>query len=155
MIKNRFQTGFTLIELVVVSAIIVIMTAVGLVSFRGLRSSQEINSARSDTISQLREIQSFVLNGKIVPGQTKPATAYEIILTVGSDTYQINSDVNGTISPLKTVRYGAVAGGVTLSSLTVNGSSVASAVVRVIAPYGTILVGGQQYQIVTAVLRQG
>ncbi len=148
------EKGFTLIELLVVSAITVILSIGAAVSFKTLRTTQEINGARFDTISKLREIQTFILNGKIVPGQGQAADAYQITLTVGSGTYRIDSDINGTIALLENAPYSAFAGRVTLGSLTVNGVPVTSAVIRITAPYGAILVNGLPYQIVSAELLQ-
>lgn len=141
------NAGFTIIELIVATGIIVLLTSIMTVSFRGLRSTQEIKAAQADTISKLREIQGFILAGKIVPGQLQAADAYVITFTANSNSYLIEVDINGTLSTLETVRYSQVASGVNLSTLTVNGTSVGSAAVRIIAPYGAVLVNGAADQI--------
>ena len=147
------EKGFTLIELLIVMAMTATLSVGAAVSFRTLRTTQEINGARFETISKLRQIQGFVLNGKIVPGQGQAADAYEITFTSGTNMYRINSDINGTISVLETVQYSPLSSNVTLSRLTVNGSSVASAVVRMTSPFGAMLVDGSANDVVVARLQ--
>ena len=145
--SSRFQ-GFTLIELLVVTAMIAILTATSLVSFATLHSSHEINSARVNMLSKLRQVQGYVLNGQRLPGPGVPADAYIITLTAGSESYRIDYEIDGAVALLETVRYSPGGGNVFLNTLTVNGTGAASAVIRISAPYGTMLVAGQPYQVV-------
>lgn len=153
-VQHKTHPGFTLIELLVVAGMTVILATVVTLSFQGLRSSQEINAARADFISKLRGIQGNILGGKIVAGITQAADAYVITLNTGSDNYQIDYEVNCEVACvstlLETVRYSQFGSGVTLDSMTVNGSPDASVVIRISAPYGAIFVDAAANRVVVA-----
>lgn len=65
-----FRQGFTLLELILVIAIISIMTAVGLALSTKLRTSKKVESAKREVVSVIRLTQNNALQGKTVSGST-------------------------------------------------------------------------------------
>lgn len=138
------RKGFTLIELLVVVAITAVLTAIVSVNFQTLRASQELNAVRDDLISKLRELQGSTLTGKNIPSQGQPADAYILTLNNNTATYQVEADINGTVSFLENVRYSEFGSAVTPSATTLvpSGTALDPAVIRITAPYGAIQIGG-------------
>lgn len=106
MLKFKKNSGFSLIEVVTVMAIIGIMTAVSIVSLRSARTGNNLENSRREVASAIKLAQSFALQGKTVSGiapcgfgfrVTDNGTAYQIfyILPSGSlscDTMNNDSD---------------------------------------------------------------
>ena len=70
-IKKKFS-GFTLMELMVVIAIVGIMTGIGTVSFSSARRATALNSAQDEIISAIKLAQSYALQGKTYGSNQKP-----------------------------------------------------------------------------------
>ena len=138
----KLQAGFTLIELLVVVAITAILTTVVAVNFQSIRATQELNAARADLISRLRQYQGYALAGKQQGGIS--ASNYIINFTPAGSNYQVNYTPSSTGVPvaLETVRYSEFGQRVTLNSITVNGSGTGTGSLQIDAPYGTLLIGG-------------
>lgn len=68
--KKRNKTGFTLIEVIIVIAIIGIMTAISIVSLRGGKTSNNLETSRREVASIIKLAQSYALQGKITGGNT-------------------------------------------------------------------------------------
>ena len=139
------QTGFTLLELVVVIAITSILTTVVTVNFQQQKSSQEVNAAAVDFISKIREVQNNILAGKTMSGQIKPATAYQIVLTTNSNSYRIDYDMGGTINTLETVTLSA---NIRVNQVYIDGSPVGNTTLRIASPYGEIRADGVTNKVV-------
>jgi len=143
--------GFTLIELLVVVSILAILTTVVTVNFQRMRASDELNAARQDLISKIREVQGFAYTGRTIPGQTEAADAYIITLTANSQSYQINYELNSVSTPLETMNY-STGQRVTATVLTINSLPTSPITIRISAPYGTTTVNNQPNQIVDITL---
>jgi len=88
------QKGFTLIELMVSVAIILILTSVVIAQFGPLSKSRNLKHSRDNMISDIRKVQSFSLSAKNVSGTT-PSSAYGIILdTASANTYRLIAEDN-------------------------------------------------------------
>lgn len=90
-IKN---SGFTLIELMVTSAIMMILISVFLANFSGNSVSRNLTIARNNLVSDLRRVQSNSLSARdITPGT--PSIDYGITLSTTAPTsYAIVGDDN-------------------------------------------------------------
>lgn len=64
MFKTKNKNGFTLIEVMVVIAIIGIMTSISIVSFVTSRRNAALEAASREVESVLREAQNYALSGK-------------------------------------------------------------------------------------------
>lgn len=62
------SAGFTLMELIVVVAIMVMMTASLTINLAGQRASRDIRIAQSQLVSNLRKIQGYTLSARTAPG---------------------------------------------------------------------------------------
>lgn len=87
-VNTKNKSGFSLVELIVVMAIIVIMTGVLLVSQGGNNRNQEdVEAAARKVAAQLRQLQNEALSGKQIGGTS---ACYFNFVAVGTATYQIN-----------------------------------------------------------------
>lgn len=64
--SSKFKSGFTLMELMVVVAIIGIMTAVTIVSLNRGKTEKQLEVAAREVAGAIREAQSNALNGKVL-----------------------------------------------------------------------------------------
>jgi len=99
--NSRF--GFTMIELLVVIFIMTLLTSLVTTNFQRQRQQQEIQASSSDLISKIREIQSNLLGGKVVPAAGKAAEAYQIVFTPGSTAFRVDYNAGGATTTLETV----------------------------------------------------
>ena len=66
---SKFKSGFSLAELLVVVAIIIIMTGVLFASMSGNKSQKDAENAARQVAAQLRQLQNEAINGKSINGQ--------------------------------------------------------------------------------------
>jgi type IV pilus assembly protein PilA len=122
--KKRNQKGFTLVELLVVVAIIGILAAIAIPQYNQYRSRAFIASMKSDAKNLYTAVQAWIADnpggvlvgdtstngvpygiytsaGRASPGNTCAVTAAGVVTAVNAkasaDTYQINAD--GTVLP--------------------------------------------------------
>lgn len=83
--QKSFKDGFTIIELLIVFAIIIIMTAVLLMNQNGNQAQKNVETAARQVAAQLRSLQNEALNGKQAGTVLTPACDF-IFTSVANDT---------------------------------------------------------------------
>lgn len=73
--KNHKQSGFTVIELLVVLSIMVVIATVVIIDFNRQRAVRNIVITKNETITNLRKIQSYMLSAKNI-AEGVPAKFY-------------------------------------------------------------------------------
>lgn len=117
-LKNAFSensAGFTLIEMLVVVAIVGIMTTVVVASFGSGRTKKELETNAREFAAALRETQSYALTGKQVAGGGS-ACAFSVTW-MDLSTYKLGSTASGSCEaePTSLTSY-SLKNGVTLSN---------------------------------------
>lgn len=82
------KRGFSIVELMIVVAIIGIMSTVVMVSFNSPKSGVRLKAAQSEFVSAIKLAQSYALQGKIPPNGDK-ASAYGVSFTNNTKSYVI------------------------------------------------------------------
>ena len=136
--QNTSQAGFTYVELLTVIVMIGLLTAGVSLNFIRHRSFQTLDTTLTQQISKIREIQSFILAGKVISG-TDSADAYELTFDDEGESYQIHYEIGGVKTLYQTVNF---APGVRLEQITLGGNIIAQAVVRFESPYANVLING-------------
>ena len=72
--KNPLQKGFTLIELMIVVAIVGILSAVALPNFLGARAAASAGAAVGEVIGISKECATFIASGGVGVAPTAPTT---------------------------------------------------------------------------------
>lgn len=80
--KNPLQKGFTLIELMIVVAIVGILSAVALPNFLGARAAASAGAAVGEVIGLSKECATFIASGGV--GQTAATTVGGPSITCGT-----------------------------------------------------------------------
>jgi len=93
MLKNR-QKGFTLIEMIVVMAIIVTLSTLVLANYRDGQKRYALAQSAQQLASDLRRIQNMAMNGVDL---ISPRRGYGIYLQEGETDYLIYSDGNASL----------------------------------------------------------
>lgn len=65
--KNQLNKGFTLIELIVVVAIMVVLSAAMVINLNKQRSLRDLKIAQNQLVSNLRKIESYTLSSRALP----------------------------------------------------------------------------------------
>lgn len=96
--KKKYNLGFTIIELIVVIAIMSVLTTMFLLNYAGLRGPRNLKLAQNELVSNIRKIQSYTLSARDINSTT--AARYYIIKLVNGDLgYSIQAvGVNKTTS---------------------------------------------------------
>ena len=133
--------GFSLIEFLVVTAIIAILTTIVTVNFRQQRAQQETQAVANELISKIREVQNFILSGRVIPGTTDSATAYVINFSssAGSNrSYRI--DYRTTTVPTTTLETIDLTASVSIVQLSIDGVPTTPTAVQMYSPFGKITI---------------
>lgn len=95
MDKRRYtQSGFTLIELIVVVGIVAVMSSLVLVQFGAGNNDAELQNAELLLETDLRTTLSWAQSGRKCCSGSAP-NGYGVITTVGDAGYQIYAEFNG------------------------------------------------------------
>ncbi|MDZ4243565.1 MAG: prepilin-type N-terminal cleavage/methylation domain-containing protein [Candidatus Doudnabacteria bacterium] len=136
------SAGFSLIEFLVVTAIIAILTTIVTVNFRSQRAQQETMAAANELVSKIRELQNFILAGRVIRGTTESATAYLI-------TFNSNAGLNGSYTidyrtPTVATTTGAeivpLPANVTIGQILQSGVPTNSISIQIYSPFGKMTV---------------
>ncbi|MEO6109734.1 MAG: prepilin-type N-terminal cleavage/methylation domain-containing protein [Candidatus Saccharimonadales bacterium] len=145
---GKKQTGFTIVELLIVIIVIGILAAITIVSFTGLQNRAKTASVQSDLEASLKQLEIFRIN--IGSAETYPTTIdcsaspaagticlrpssgtiYEYTYVAGSNTYCLSA-VNGTIaynvsSTTRQIQSGVCAGHTAPGAVIISTSSITS-----------------------------
>jgi prepilin-type N-terminal cleavage/methylation domain-containing protein len=96
---NKYNSGFTLIDLMIVIALFGIVTGMVLVNFRAGARNDSVRQAATITGSLLRRAQSMTLSGAVLSDNTFPAGGFGVRFDVTDTTTLIlfaDIDDNGT-----------------------------------------------------------
>ena len=107
--KENLQKGFSLVELLVVVAILGVLSTVCFLNLRTVLAGQELQTSSEQLISQIRTMQQISLN-------KSPSDAANLVqISFASRSCQIT---NGTVSPAVTLPVVSFPSSVTLSGST-------------------------------------
>lgn len=81
--KNKRQSGFTLVELMVSVSIMVLLLSVFTANFNGLSRSRNLKLAENNFVSDLHEMQSLSIASKNA-SVGHPASSYQALLSTAS-----------------------------------------------------------------------
>ena len=91
----KFQDrGFTLLELIVVMAIISIMSAIVISGYSNQRDSKALSLGESQVTNDIRIVQGMSYNILSANGTNFPKGGYGIRFTEGSDSYMVFADLD-------------------------------------------------------------
>lgn len=92
---HKKQSGFTIIELVVVVAIMSLMAVVVVIDFNRQRVNRNIVLAKNETVTNLRKVQGYMLSSKNIVGDNVesevPAKYYIIEIHKNDNFFTINA----------------------------------------------------------------
>lgn len=145
-----FQKGFTLLELIVTTAIMVILSTIVFVKFQQMRGQQSIQSQAIDIISKIREIQTNAQSGKAIPGTGEFPKAYQIAFSTGGTGYRVDYITNTATTTLTTINF---YGNLKINQVYLNGTPASQVILRADAPFAVLTVDGLRNQIVTIELK--
>lgn len=98
-VNPKSNQGFTLMELIVVVAIMSVLAGAMVLNLAGQRSNRDLKLAQSQLVSNLRKIQSYTLSSRLLPsGQTAQYYAMKFN-TSTPDRYTIQAMSNISSSP--------------------------------------------------------
>ena len=115
--SNKRQLGFTLIELIVVIAIMVAMATLFIANYNGTRAERNLKIAQSQMVTNIRKTQSYILSARNVnPSSSIPAKYYVLKFDTNASNYLIQSvDTNYNLnSALETL---SLPQGITISAI--------------------------------------
>ncbi|MDD3006898.1 MAG: type II secretion system protein [Candidatus Pacebacteria bacterium] len=153
--SNNNKKGFSLIELLVVLAIMTIMGAIVVPKYASNKNAQAMKYAKTQIVNDIRYVQTYTLNTKKFPdGSPSPIGGYGIHFQKDKDYYTVFGDKRHAVDPnyLYDDSYPAgsadyefyeqidLVDGVHISKLTVNGTEVDSVDYVSTPPYGKIFI---------------
>lgn len=95
ILKKRFERGFTLVELLIVMAIMAVLTTIVFSSFLSFRDSQALSKDTDNIVSMLRQAREQTLSSKNSSVYGVHFSATSTTLFVGN-TYSISTTTNKT-----------------------------------------------------------
>ncbi len=97
--QNKFirnQSGFTIIELMVVISIMAMLMTVIVISYANQRKSRSTVLAQNETITNIKKVQSYILSSRNISADT-PAKYYILKFRSGEATYEIQAIDNAFV----------------------------------------------------------
>ena len=135
------SAGFSLIEFLVVTAIIAILTTIVTVNFRQQRAQQETQAAANELVSKVREVQNFILAGRLIRGTTESATMYVINFSSSAGSSQsYGIDYRTASVPTTTFETINLPANIRIGQLLVDGTPRSPIAVQIYSPFGKITV---------------
>ena len=126
--QKKYESGFTLVELLAVIAIMMVVGGTVVIGFIGQRNARNLLIARNETVTNIRKVQAYALSSKTLPsdvGAMEGAKYYILTFTQDENSYtiealntdyqlreveEINLPHNIFVSRLRTSQGGADAG---------------------------------------------
>jgi len=124
-ISFKKKSGFTLLELLVVVAIIAILTGVAVAAFNNFSRTQRLSQAAKGVEGMIKDAQSLALSS--VEGLN-----WGIRFTLGSEQAQLFSTPSLSFAESQTVRDQAIGSGIVLSDLTIAQNNVINVIFSVV-----------------------
>ncbi|GEM_PF-1038252 len=87
------QSGFTIVELLVVFVILVLLMSAGLVSWNQQKPRRSLNIAQNELVTNIRKVQSYAISSRNI-GENNPASYYSLSLSTSNER-QFGYLVNG------------------------------------------------------------
>lgn len=115
------QSGFTIIELLVVCAIMAIVATIGIINWNSERSARTLTIAQNELITNIRKVQSYAVSSRNTPAG-EAAKYYVIEVSQNATTLPVSAVVgpNNSLSAVETINLPT---DVTISALSVAGQS--------------------------------
>lgn len=121
------QRGFTLIELIVVLAIMGTMLGLVLVNLNAQRTPRSMKIAQNELVTNIRKVQSYTLAGRGINNNQDAVQYYAIKFDLNSPTkYTVQAVYNIAATPplVKDIETINLPSGVKLSAVTINGTAI-------------------------------
>jgi len=94
-LNREKQRGFTLTEILVATAIFLVLMLITVANFRQGNQSSELRQKALQVASDLRGLQNDALSAKVTPNGIVPR-AYGFHITIGSQYYELFAKIGGT-----------------------------------------------------------
>lgn len=79
------QSGFTIVELLIVVVVIAILAAITIVSYNGIQSRAKLSGAQSDLAASSKKIELYKVDKGIYPTSSEPTVWKELLTSATGD----------------------------------------------------------------------
>ena len=98
--KGKFQKGFTLIEMILTTTLMVTLITLVIVDYAGLTPTRNLNVTHNGMVSDIRKMQSFAVDSRNIPNG-KAASSYGVSIDLGSTHQYVLSGWDNSATPVK------------------------------------------------------